>query len=137
MTRFWLTPFNNIMPSIDDLFDFHRDFNAYPPINMYEKDNKLFVEVKLSGYNPDNIDLAIKEGNLILRGRVSSQKIDKEKKYFVKEIVERSFERVIPLPYDVMENKAEAEYKNGVLLISLPKKVKEEKKGIIPIKIRK
>ena len=137
MTRLWLTPLNNIMPSIDDFFDFSRDFNAYPPINMYEKDNKLFVEVKLSGYNPDNIDLAIKEGNLILRGRVSSQKTDKEKKYFVKEIVERSFERVIPLPYDVLEDKAEAEYKNGVLLISLPKKSKEEKRGIIPIKIRK
>ena len=135
MTRFMLTPFNSVINTLDDFMNLDLS-RAYPPVNMYEKKDNIVVEVELSGFDPKDIQVSVVDGNLVIRGKKQVSTDNKDKRYFIREIVERSFERVIPLPVEVEENKSHAEYEKGVLRISLPKKQGLKQKNIIPIKVK-
>ncbi len=136
MARFMLTPFNNFSNILDDFINLDLPGRAYPAVNMYEDDKNIVVEVELSGFDPKDIKLSVVDGNLVIKGRRAMTTEDKKKRYFIREIVERSFERVVPLPVEVEENKAQAMYEKGVLKVVLPKKQVSKERNIIPIKIK-
>ena len=106
-----------------------------PRINMYEENNTLYIEVEATGFNKDDITISISNNTLRISGQKTKKKEKKERRYFINEITKASFTRVITLPYPVDEEKAEAYFENGILVIKLPK-LTEKKKGIniIPIK---
>lgn len=102
-------------------------FSFSPNVDVYEKDNNLVVEVDLPGFRPEDIEIEIKNNNLIIRGETKEEKERKEKNFWQKERKYGKIQRTINLPLAVNEEKAEAEFKDGVLKIILPKK--EEDKG--------
>ena len=130
---------------LDDFFDdfFDRDLvpvlptvNKFiPPINIYDDKDNVYVDVAISGYNPDNIELNVQNGVLTIKGNTEKKREIEEKNYYRKEIRTGSFVRQIALPTDVYGDKAEATFDNGVLKISIPKK-EEVKPKKIDIKIK-
>lgn len=101
--------------------------------DVYEKDGKIYVEMEAPGYTKDDMDISIDKGEL----SITFEKEDKEeenKKYLHRE--RKSYSRVTRTFYlgDVSEDDIDASFKNGVLVISAPKKKEIETKKSISIK---
>jgi HSP20 family protein len=93
-----------------------------PPADIYELDNEIVVTVELPGINQKDITLEMKDDVLILKGERKLTENVKEEDYKRMERLFGKFERTFPLSYAVDLNNIKAEYKNGVLTVSLPKK---------------
>jgi len=103
--------------------------NFIPSIDIYEKKDSIVVEATLAGIKPEDVDINLKDDVLVIEGkRKVSSEVD-EKNYYRKEVRSGSFHRTIALPISVKAKKAEADFKNGLLTITLPKegKVKSNK----------
>ena len=110
--------------------------SVFPPIDMYEENGKIIVKAQLPGFKPDDIDISFMDGLLKISGKTKVTKKEKSgKKYYINEIVEQSFVRTISLPEEVDVKKADASFKDGVLMITLPKKA-TKKLSEIKIKVK-
>lgn len=104
------------------------------PVDMYETDNELVVEVGLPGFRQDEIKINVEEDHLMVTGKKEEKEEVKEENYYRKELRRGSFRKVIPLPYKVDSERGKAKFQDGVLKITFPKP-QEEKKGGKEIKI--
>ncbi len=99
------------------------DFVLRPKVDIAETDTEYTICVEIPGVDQDNVQLTVDDGTLTIKGE-KRQEIEKNDKNFHR--VERSygsFQRVISLPVDALEDKVEAKFKRGVLTISLPRDV--------------
>jgi HSP20 family protein len=95
--------------------------DVYPPVNVWEEGDNLFVEAELPGVK-DNLDLTVVENELILKGQCPELVGAEEGvTYHRRERPVGSFTRVIRLPFDVDANNVKASFQDGVLLVTLPK----------------
>lgn len=107
-----------------------------PIVNIYEKENTVIVKADVPGVKEDDLNIEVGEDYLILRGeRKFEEEIDK-KDFYRREVLHGAFSRTIGLPAEVDKDKAEAELKDGMLSISLPKKTKTIPK-VTKIKVKK
>lgn len=90
---------------------------AYPPMNIVEDDNNIYVVMELSGVDVKDLDLTIADKSLILKGERKSE----DAEYIRQERPTGHFQRIINLNVDVNREKVTAKMKNGVLEIVLPK----------------
>ena len=104
-------------------------------MDIYETDGEVVAEIELPGVDPKNIETEVKDNYLRVEAKAEEKKEEKGKGYYRKELSKGYYKRVVPLPVEVIGDKAEAEYNEGILKVTIPKKkpVKEEKK---PIKIK-
>lgn len=100
-----------------------------PRIDVKEDDNSYEISAELPGLEDKDLELSIADGTLVLRGEKSSDHEAKEGQYFRQERLYGRFERAFHLPDGVEADKVEAQFKNGVLSIHLPKK--EEAKTVV------
>jgi HSP20 family protein len=112
----------------DDVFeDFVRDFLGRddgvvePPVEVAEGDNDVTVKMLVPGVDKDQIQVAIDEDVLTVRGEMRKEQEEKKKNYYRQEIQYGAFQRAVRLPAEVEGTKAAAELKNGTLKITLPK----------------
>ena len=91
---------------------------GWPNIELSETEKALVVSAELPGLTEKDVQLEIAHGVLTLRGEKRAERSEPGK-YFSERFY-GSFERQIPLD-GVLEDKAEATFRNGVLTISLPK----------------
>jgi len=99
-------------------------------IDVYEEGGNIVAEMNLPGIDSDKVDISVVDHHLKVKGSREEEKERKEKNYYSKEIRRGSFERVVRIPDDVDADKATADYKDGVLKISLPKKEGEKAKKV-------
>lgn len=108
-----------------------------PRMDIYEKDNNIVAEVELPGVDPKDINIEVKDGYLKVEAKSKKEKEEKKEGFYRREIGESYFKRIVPLPDQVLEEKAEAEYEDGILRITIPKAgPKKEKEKKIKIKIK-
>ncbi len=138
--------FTNFQKRMDELFEeFFGDFGLptnrsfssfYPRIDIRDNENQIIVQADLPGIDEKDLEVAITKDSIILQGEKKYEYEEKKENYFRKERSYGSFKRVIPLPVEVDDSKAEAKYKNGVLTIILPKSEKATQNiKKIPVKI--
>jgi HSP20 family protein len=101
-------------------------------IDLYEDGDLIVAEMSAPGIDPDNIDITVENGYMRISGVREDVKEEKDKQFYSKEIRRGSFERVVNLPERVDENAVEAEYKDGILKVKMPK-LEEKKKEKIKI----
>jgi HSP20 family protein len=92
-----------------------------PSIDVVENDNEITVTAELPGMSENDIEVTVTKEALTLKGEKKEETESKEKDYYRAERCFGSFSRVIPLNSDVDETKTDAQFKNGVLTIHLPK----------------
>jgi HSP20 family protein len=130
---------------VNDLFHFHGfsplagiDNPAFSPaIDLVDKTDRYCVSVELPGIEKDKVQIEINDDLLILKGEKTSEKEEKNEERYVKERCYGAFRREITLPSNSDKEKIDAEYKDGVLLISIPKIIEIEKEKAlkkIPVK---
>jgi HSP20 family protein len=91
---------------------------GWPRIELSETDKTVTVSAELPGLSEGDVQVEIANGILSIRGEKKAERSDESK--FVSERYYGSFERQIPLE-GVEEDKAQADFKNGVLTVTLPK----------------
>jgi HSP20 family protein len=103
-----------------------------PLINLYEDQNTVYLEALAPGADPGSFNISIVKDTLTLSGEKPRAPGDVKPEAFHRE--ERAagkFVRSIDLPVEVDDNNnPQAEYKNGILLLSLPKSEKAKPKQI-------
>lgn len=101
-----------------------------PAIDVYETKDDVMVESALAGVDPENVDIAIENNVLTLRGETKKEQEIEEKDYYRKEVRHGSFYREVALPCPVEGEKAEATFEKGMLKIQIPKRPEAQKKTI-------
>ncbi|OMI13118.1 heat-shock protein [Bradyrhizobium brasilense] len=89
----------------------------WPRLELNETDKEVTVSAELPGLNEKDVRVEITNGVLSIRGERKAERSDDSK--FVSERYYGAFERQIPLN-GVEEDKAKADFKNGVLTVTLP-----------------
>jgi len=95
--------------------------STFPAVDVEETDEEVIINAEMPGLSEKDFQVELQGQRLILRGEKKFQQEKKDRSYYYAECQYGSFSRVIPLPCEVVAEKAEAKYKNGVLQIRLPK----------------
>ena len=93
-----------------------------PHVDIYENKDQISLEVELPGMNKEDIHLTFENNVLTLSGERRFEKKDEEQNYHRVERLYGTFTRSFTLPNTVSGEGIKAEYRNGVLHLSLPKK---------------
>jgi HSP20 family protein len=122
----------------DDAFTRPVEFGGtwqIPAIDLYQTDDEIVVKAALPGMKADEVQISITDNVLTLKGEVKEKTEKKEKAYHLREQRYGAFERSVALPSDVIADKAQAEFEDGVLTISLPK-AEEVRPKMITVKAK-
>jgi HSP20 family protein len=90
-------------------------------INLTEYSDRYEIEAKVPGYTKKEIDISFKDTTLIIEGAASKESKKEDGNIISQEFVRSSFKRVVTLPSKIDIDKAEAELKNGIMTINIPK----------------
>ena len=93
-----------------------------PPVDIKETENELIVKADVPGLEMKDIDVKLENGTLTLRGERKFEATKDEGGWHRVERSYGTFERVFTLPDSVNPEGVKADYKNGTLTITLPKK---------------
>lgn len=112
----------------------------FPPVDVYETEKAYVVEAEVAGYKQEEISLSVDKHVLTisatpLKKADANEEKKEDRKYLIKEMDRPSFSRSFTLPEDVNEEEIEAETKDGILSVTMPKMEKVQK-GKIEIKIK-
>lgn len=105
-----------------------------PEVDVINKNKEITVIAEMPGVNKEDIELNAESTSLVIKADTKKGKEKKEEGYYYHERSSKSYKRYIDLPEEVKPEKAEANYKNGVLEVNLPKTHPEEKGTDIQIK---
>jgi len=104
----------------------------YPQMDIMETPEAFVILADASGLKKNEIQVTIKKNLVYLYGRRERPSTPETMRFLQMEIEYGSFERVFQLPVLINEDKIEAQYQDGLLTITLPKKPTQAK--TIPIK---
>ena len=126
--------FNSFSPSAEfPPMSYARSWN--PRLDVAETEKEIFVTVELPGMDEKDINISLSGDQLIIGGEKREEKDEKGKTYHRIERIGGSFQRVLPLYWDVDRNNVKAIFSKGVLTISLYKTQKaQEMVRRIPVK---
>ena len=91
------------------------------PVDVAETDSDVTVKATLPGTKPEDVEITVTEGVLTIRGESRHEETTDKENYHRREIRYGAFSRSLPLPANVDQEQAEAEFTDGVLQIRLPK----------------
>jgi HSP20 family protein len=108
---------------------------SIPAVDLYEEKDEIVAKVDLPGLEKDNIEVNISDHLLTVKGEKKREEETKEADYYRSERSYGSFTRTVDLPKEVQVDKAQASFKNGVLMVRLPK-TEEAKKKETKVKVQ-
>ncbi|GIV41137.1 MAG: heat-shock protein Hsp20 [Vicingaceae bacterium] len=137
---------DEFMPGIASIFDefFGSDwlpkrtvgFNV-PAVNVKETDKSFEIEMAVPGMKKEDLNIDLENDVLTIWAEQKDEKEDKNENYTRREFHYSSFRRSFQLPEQVVDaKKIDAEYKDGILYIHIPKKQEAIEKGTQKISIR-
>jgi HSP20 family protein len=125
---------------VDRLFDrfferrpfrfFDEDGGWTPSVDVSETGKEIRVKAELPGMDPKDINVSLHDGVLTIRGERKHEHEEKEENFHRMERSYGSFFRSFRLPSEVDADKVEADYKDGVLKIRMPKSRESSMKKI-------
>ena len=132
-----------LFPSFSNMIeDFFRDDDGFfrnwterqnlPAVNVKETDKFYMLEVAAPGMKKDDFKVEIDNGVLTISSENKTESEEKDDNYMRREFSCSSFSRSFWLPENIKEEDIKAEYKDGVLMVSVPRP-----KGEIPKANRK
>lgn len=99
-------------------------------LDVYQDKNNLVIKSTIAGVGPEDLDISLSEGMVKIRGERKQEHESEDGDYFYKECYWGSFSRELPIPVEVDIDKAEADIKDGILTIVIPKAGKSKTKKL-------
>jgi len=101
------------------------------PVDIYQTEHELVVRASVPGVQPDDLQIAVLNGVLSLKGEHKTQEQREDKGQWLRqEIRYGAFERSFELPFPVQADKAAANFEHGILTVRLPKAEEAKPKQI-------
>ncbi|MBT4825310.1 MAG: Hsp20/alpha crystallin family protein [Flavobacteriaceae bacterium] len=110
---------------IDDLFlnqDWSQINTTVPAANIIEADDHFNIELAAPGKKKSDFKIELDEGVLTISSEIETKSTEKEGSFTRKEFGYSAFKRSFNIPDTVVADKISANYKEGILTVSLPKK---------------
>ena len=101
-----------------------------PRMDVKESANKITVKADLPGMEQNDIDVEIKDPVLTIKGERKEEKESDEERGHIREMSYGMFQRSISLPDGIKPEQIKATYKNGTLIVEIPKDEKKAPKQI-------
>src|SRR5262249_16304644 len=101
-----------------------------PALDMYEDKDNVYVRTELPGMKKEDIDVSLHNGSLSISGERKTQEEFKDAEVYRAERFVGRFQRTLSLPTAVAGDKIKAQYKDGILSITLPKAEEAKPKQI-------
>jgi HSP20 family protein len=121
--------FKGLRNEIDNIFDrfIERPLSTItgqlvPPLDISETDMDIIVKMDLPGVEENDVDVAIVNDMLTIRGEKKKEREEAGKTWHITERASGSFTRSIRLPVEVRVDQVRASFRKGVLEVVLPKK---------------
>jgi len=111
-----------------------RAARQYPLVNLSEDEGHLYIEALAPGVDPKSLDLSVIQGTLTIKGEKPGLAQVSAEAYHRNERAAGRFVRSIELPVSVDAARVHADYRNGLLLVTLPKSEAAKPKQI-PISV--
>lgn len=130
-----LTPWRDLYRLRDEMDKIFSDSKVkttseYPAVNIWSNNEDIILTAELPGIDSNDIDLSISGDTITLKGERKSEELKEDESYHRQERAQGKFVRSIKLPFIVDNNKVEAECKDGILRVKLPKAENEKQKKI-------
>lgn len=101
-----------------------------PSVNISETDDAYLIRGEVPGVKKEDVKVSVQDGMLTIQGERKMEKEEKNKKFHRVECSYGNFVRSFRMPDDADENKVKAEFKDGMLNVTLPKSAKAKSKSI-------
>ena len=124
---FWLSPFRRPAFTAEPFWRRELSWSASPAVDITESEKAYEIAAELPGLDEKDIEVKLANGGLTIKGEKREEKEEKKKDYYLHERHFGSFERYFRLPEEVDADKIEANFKKGVLTVTLPKKPEAQK----------
>lgn len=124
--------FNDFFKPWNDWFDggsWNRELSI-PAVNIVEQKDDYQVSLAVPGMKKEDFAIEMEGNMLTISSEKEETKDENDKRYNRREYNYSSFSRSFNLPEDVMQDKIDAKYEDGVLRLTLPKK-EESKKAVV------
>jgi len=107
------------------------DLARQPLIDLTDNGKEYLLKAEMPGINKDNLSIEVGENEIEISGETKTEEKEEDKDggYIRRERRYSKFYRALPLPDSVMADKAEAELKDGVLTLKVPKAAPPERKS--------
>ena len=122
---------NRLRRELDQGFDSpSREASWTPPVDIHEEAAQFVVRADLPGVKPADIEITAEKGVLALRGARNFEQKSDDGHYSRIERVNGKFVRTFTLPENVQTDAIKAQFKDGVLELTIPKVAKAEPRKI-------
>lgn len=100
-----------------------------PRIDLYQTEKEVILKAEIPGVAKEDLNIFVDENSIRLSGETKKDQEFKDDKVYRTERAYGSFSRTIPLPVEVKSEQAKAEYRDGILSITIPKEEPSKIKG--------
>jgi HSP20 family protein len=104
--------------------------NWHPMVDIYDRGEKIVIKAELPGLEKKDISIDVKDRVLTLKGERAYDNETKDEEYYRRERAYGKFQRSFTLPDGLDPEKINADYKDGLLSVEIPKSEKEKPKQI-------
>lgn len=130
--------FDVLRKEMDRLFDqfgldWQDDSNGFgfvPSAEMDETETEIHLKLEVPGMEADDLDINVTDEAVAIKGERKSETKTEEEGRFRSEFHYGKFERLIPMPTRIVKDQVVAEYKAGVLWLTLPKSQEETPESV-------
>ncbi len=129
-----LINFSDVVQSMFDDFlptqQIHREHTWTPRMDISQTKDNFNIIAEIPGLTKKDVKITLKEKQLIISGEKKLDNEEKTDNFLHTERLHGKFERVFNLPNEIITDKVEADVKDGILTIKLPKSEKVKPKEI-------
>lgn len=101
-----------------------------PAIELKETDTDVILRAEVPGMSAENLDVQVTRNAVAITGENRHEQQSETKGYFHSEFRYGRFQRIVPLPAKVENDQVKAEFKDGILTLTLPKAADERRKVV-------
>lgn len=106
------------------------DYEGALNIDMYQTKDNVIIKSTIAGVRPDDIDITVANDMVTIKGSRSREEKINQDDYFYQECYWGSFSRSVIVPVDIDSEQIEADLKDGILTIIIPKAAKAKTKKV-------
>ncbi|TBR58165.1 Hsp20/alpha crystallin family protein [Mastigocladus laminosus UU774] len=103
-----------------------------PAIELKETETDMILKAEIPGMEAKDLDVEVSTDVVAIAGEYQQEKQEQDKGFLKTEFRYGQFQRIVPLPVPVKNDQVKAEFKNGVLTLTLPK-VEAAKRNVVKI----
>jgi len=102
----------------------------FPKVDVVDREDEVVVKAEVPGVDKKDLDVTVSDDSVIIKGSTSHEEKAEEGDYYRSEISRGSFSRTVALPASVDGSRAKADFKDGMLELTLPKVAKAKRHTI-------